>query len=236
MEKSSHSNWWEYNKLQCKPATALLPALREPALCHPDRSGGTSLVLLSFLARRPHHRNLRRHLRNPAPSQIHLGPEVQPMVDRIDAETRSKVMSRITKKWSRIDKTAHNILKSAKIRHSMYPTMTGSPDILVYPDFLVFLDGCFWHCCPKCFRMPKSRLRYWRPKLVGNRQRDVKLSRLLRNQGWKVVRIWEHEIRTQPNVILQRLEELHHNKQGSRTALSLPCPAIVPKPIPRRLR
>ncbi|MFI5057034.1 MAG: very short patch repair endonuclease [Candidatus Acidiferrales bacterium] len=134
------------------------------------------------------------------------------MPDRIDAATRSKIMSRIRKKWSQIDRKIHNILKSAKIRHSMYPKLAGSPDVLVYPDILVFLDGCFWHCCPKCFRLPKSRLNYWRPKLVGNKQRDVKISRLLRKQGWKVVRIWEHEIRSKPTGILRQLDKLHSEK------------------------
>src|SRR6266852_1788329 len=117
-------------------------------------------------------------------------------------------MSRITKKWSKIDRMTHNVLKSAKVRHSMYPNLLGSPDVLIYPDILVFLDGCFWHCCPRCFRPPKSRLHYWRPKLSGNKARDVMISRSLRNQGWTVIRIWEHEIRARPNAILHRLAKL----------------------------
>ncbi len=153
------------------------------------------------------------------------------MPDRFDAATRSKIMSRITKKWSQIDRKIHNILKSAKIRHSMYPKLTGSPDILVYPDILVFLDGCFWHCCPKCFRLPKSRLKYWRPKLIGNKSRDVKITRLLRKQGWKVVRIWEHEIRSRPNAILPQLDKLHSEKRRRRPAGPPHSSAIVPRSV-----
>jgi DNA mismatch endonuclease (patch repair protein) len=138
------------------------------------------------------------------------------MPDRFSAAVRSKIMSRITKKWSQIDRKTHNILKSAKVRHSMYPKLLGSPDVLVYPDVLLFLDGCFWHRCPKCFRQPKSRLEYWRPKLIGNEKRDVRNSSLLRRQGWRVIRIWEHEIRERPNGILRRLEGLRPGKPELR--------------------
>jgi len=126
------------------------------------------------------------------------------MPDIVDVATRSRIMSRITKKWSQIDRKAHNFLKGSKVRHEMYPKLPGSPDIFVYPNILVFLDGCFWHCCPRCFRPPKSRVAYWHPKLAGNKRRDKKISRALRQQGWKVIRIWEHEIRAKPSEILRR--------------------------------
>lgn len=138
------------------------------------------------------------------------------MTDRVDAETRSRVMSRIRKKWSQIDRLAHNVLKAAKVRHSMYPKLAGSPDVLVHPDLLIFLDGCFWHCCPRCFRPPSSRRSYWLPKLAGNRRRDAKLSRLLKRNGWKVVRIWEHEIRARPHVIVDRLCEAGFQAPGAK--------------------
>src|SRR6266852_213615 len=143
-------------------------------------------------------------------------------------------MSRITKKWSKIDRMTHNVLKSAKVRHSMYPSLLGSPDVLVYPNILVFLDGCFWHCCPKCFRLPKSRLKYWRPKLMGNKRRDVKTSRLLRKQGWEVVRIWEHEIRARPDGILRLLDKLPSEKLGRQPVGFRLCSANVSRSIRRR--
>jgi len=128
-------------------------------------------------------------------------------MDRVDAATRSRTMSRIRKRWSQIDRIAHNVLKASRVQHVMYPKLPGAPDLLVYPDILMFLDGCFWHCCPKCFRPPKSRIDYWVPKLAGNKQRDRKVSRLLRAQGWKVVRIWEHDVRAGPGALLQRLHK-----------------------------
>lgn len=81
-----------------------------------------------------------------------------------------------------------------KLRPQGFP---GSPD-LVFPKagIIVFLDGCFWHGCPKCFRAPSTRVEYWRPKIAGNKKRDRRNTRLLRRQGLSVLRLWEHDIRS----------------------------------------
>jgi DNA mismatch endonuclease (patch repair protein) len=73
--------------------------------------------------------------------------------------------------------------------------LPGRPDI-VFPDrnLAVFIDGCFWHGCPKCYRRPHSRRKYWDNKVAKNKKRD-KLQRIqLKKQGWKIFQIWEHEI------------------------------------------
>lgn len=69
------------------------------------------------------------------------------------------------------------------------------------PDFVfrrervaVFVDGCFWHGCPKHCNQPANNREFWRRKLAGNRARDALVSRTLRRAGWRVVRIWEHEL------------------------------------------
>lgn len=68
----------------------------------------------------------------------------------------------------------------------------GKPDF-VFPQrrLAVFVDGCFWHCCPKHGTKPKNNRAFWERKLLANRKRDRLVSRTLRQQGWKVVRIWE---------------------------------------------
>lgn len=70
------------------------------------------------------------------------------------------------------------------------------------PDFVfrrkrvaVFVDGCFWHACPRHATRPKNNRAFWAAKLAANRARDRKVTRTLRALGWKVVRIWEHELR-----------------------------------------
>lgn len=74
-------------------------------------------------------------------------------------------------------------------------------NLLGRPDFVfaarrlcVFVDGCFWHGCPKCYRRPTSRQAYWDEKIARNRKRDRLVVRGLKKQGWRVVRIWEHEL------------------------------------------
>ena len=75
-------------------------------------------------------------------------------------------------------------------------------DIKGHPDFyfpaarlMVFVDGCFWHACPKCGRIPKSRTEFWRCKIEGNRRRDFSVNRSLRKQGYHVMRVWEHALK-----------------------------------------
>jgi DNA mismatch endonuclease (patch repair protein) len=117
-------------------------------------------------------------------------------------------MASIHSKWSRIDRKAHGMLKSAKVKHRMYPDLPGSPDVLVYPNVLVFMDGCFWHSCPRCGRPAKSRLRYWMPKMERNRDRDKRVSKSLRKQGWVVLRVWEHEVTSNPRKLVERVMKL----------------------------
>jgi DNA mismatch endonuclease (patch repair protein) len=60
----------------------------------------------------------------------------------------------------------------------------------------VFVDGCFWHCCPLHGSMPKSNAEWWANKLAGNVSRDRASDDELRSAGWRVVRVWEHEAPT----------------------------------------
>ena len=58
----------------------------------------------------------------------------------------------------------------------------------------VFVDGCYWHGCPKHFRPPKTNTAWWREKITDNRRRDRNKSAALERRGWTVIRIWEHEL------------------------------------------
>lgn len=74
--------------------------------------------------------------------------------------------------------------------------VVGKPDFY-FPEIRValFVDGCFWHACPKCGRIPKSRVAFWRAKIERNRRRDETVRRRLRANGFHVFRIWEHEVK-----------------------------------------
>jgi len=61
----------------------------------------------------------------------------------------------------------------------------------------VFVDGCFWHACPDHATWPRSNSEWWRDKLQANVARDCATDRRLRDLGWSIVRVWEHETPTE---------------------------------------
>jgi len=75
-------------------------------------------------------------------------------------------------------------------------------NILGKPDFAnrkekiaIFIDGCFWHKCPKHYKNPKQNEKFWTEKIQKNVERDKKVTKKLKKAGWRVIRIWEHKIR-----------------------------------------
>jgi len=76
-------------------------------------------------------------------------------------------------------------------------TLIGKPDFVFRRErVVVFVDGCFWHGCPKPKHapMPKTRAEWWAAKLERNKIRDRLVTRTLRKDGWKVVRVWECDL------------------------------------------
>jgi DNA mismatch endonuclease (patch repair protein) len=76
--------------------------------------------------------------------------------------------------------------------------LPGCPDLVFPPKRkVIFVHGCFWHRHQNCAlaRLPKSRLDFWKPKLEGNRQRDEKNKRALNREGWKVLTVWECQLK-----------------------------------------
>ncbi len=126
------------------------------------------------------------------------------MPDVFDPRKRSEVMSRIRGRGNRdTELVFRSLLRGAGItgwrRHYRIP---GRPDFAFpKPRVAVFLDGCFWHQCPKCSRLPKGNRAFWKTKLSANVARDRRVSATLRRSGWVVVRIWEHALRDRRAVL-----------------------------------
>lgn len=73
--------------------------------------------------------------------------------------------------------------------------LLGRPDFTFRRErIVVFVDGCFWHGCPKCYTRPKSNQKFWDAKVANNRKRDRLVSRELSREGWTVIRIWQHQL------------------------------------------
>ena len=121
------------------------------------------------------------------------------MADNHRPEVRSYNMSQIKSKNTKPEELVRQFLFRNGFRYrkndSRYP---GKPDI-VLPKYktVVFVNGCFWHMhdC-RYFVLPKSKIDYWQPKLEKNKQRDQQTVSQLTQMGWKVIVIWECEIRT----------------------------------------
>jgi len=74
--------------------------------------------------------------------------------------------------------------------------MLGNPDFVFRAHRVtVFVDGCFWHGCRWHRRLPRGSRTYWRKKILLNQRRDARVNRHLRQDGWIVVRVWEHDVR-----------------------------------------
>jgi len=82
--------------------------------------------------------------------------------------------------------------------------LLGKPDF-VFPKLrlAVFVDGCFWHGCPLHSTKPKNNAAFWDKKLAANKVRDRNVTGILRKEGWRVLRIWEHELtrKNEPRLI-----------------------------------
>jgi DNA mismatch endonuclease (patch repair protein) len=84
----------------------------------------------------------------------------------------------------------------------------GKPDF-VFPKFklVVFVDGCFWHGCPKHATKPATNRAFWRNKFARNKARDRVMNRTLRQLGWTVLRVWQHELsRKNETRLLRRIQ------------------------------
>ncbi len=118
-------------------------------------------------------------------------------MDRVTPEVRSKIMSSVRSRGNlTTEKRLGEKLWSIGLRgYRKHWHVDGTPDF-AWPKLkvAVFVDGCFWHGCPKCDRPSKSNVAFWRRKIENNRERDRRVSRSLRRGGWIVVRIWECEV------------------------------------------
>ncbi|MFH1224234.1 MAG: very short patch repair endonuclease [Candidatus Diapherotrites archaeon] len=118
------------------------------------------------------------------------------MVDKFSKAKRSKIMSKIRYKWTSPERRAHNFLKGHRVRHTMHPKAAPGADILIHgTNAAILLHGCFWHACPKCYRAPKSNRAFWKRKIMANLRRDKAVRSTLRKLGFRVIVIWEHNLR-----------------------------------------
>jgi len=130
-------------------------------------------------------------------------------VDNSSSKKRSEIMAKVrSRDNASTEIKALQILRSDAItgwrRHL---PMFGHPDF-AFPKtrVVLFIDGCFWHGCPRCYQPPKSSAAFWRQKLHNNKRRDREVSKQLRKSGWKVIRLWECQLKS-PARLLRLLKD-----------------------------
>ena len=120
------------------------------------------------------------------------------MADIFTKAKRSEVMSRIRSRGNRGTELRLIALMRA---HGITgwrrnAALFGKPDFVFRAARLaVFVDGCFWHGCPRHATMPRSNRAFWKAKLTRNAARDREVTRALRKAGWRVLRVWECALR-----------------------------------------
>jgi DNA mismatch endonuclease (patch repair protein) len=137
-------------------------------------------------------------------------------MDTVSRKTRSEIMSKVRSHGNRSTerKLRSSLAGSGISGYKLNLTsLPGVPDF-VFPTEKValFVDGCFWHGCPQCYRRPHSSRKYWDEKVTRNIKRDRKNRALLREMGWVPVRIWEHSLNSLPSVRKTILSKLNLHK------------------------
>ncbi|AWY57532.1 very short patch repair endonuclease [Burkholderia thailandensis] len=142
-------------------------------------------------------------------------------MDTLTARERSERMSRIKGKNTKPELAVRRLVHRMGYRYRLHGQgLPGKPDLVFAGRRkVVFVHGCFWHRHEGCrlARLPKSKLDFWLPKLEANAARDKEAERKLVELGWKVLVIWECEVKDEPALahrVRAFLDDTENNNEG----------------------
>ena len=142
------------------------------------------------------------------------------MADFLTKKQRSALMSSIKGKGNKDTELAlMRLLRRHRITGwRRNQTVFGKPDF-VFPKarLALFVDGCFWHGCPKHGNTPANNRAFWKKKMAANKARDRRVNRILRRDGWRVVRIWEHDLAKRGEVCVRRIQAATNSSRSAST-------------------
>lgn len=131
-------------------------------------------------------------------------------MDRLTSERRSWLMGRIRSKNTGPELAVRRLVYGMGYRYRLHEKrLPGTPDLVFWRRRkAIFVHGCFWHSHTGCryARLPKSRIEYWKEKLVGNKKRDAVARRELRRLGWRNLVVWQCELK-RPERLAERLRD-----------------------------
>jgi DNA mismatch endonuclease, patch repair protein len=119
------------------------------------------------------------------------------MTDKVSKAKRSKIMQAIKSSDTALEKDVRKKLWKIGFRfRKNVSDLPGKPDIAIKKyKIAVFIDSCFWHGCSLHCRLPSSNSEYWVAKIERNMRRDETVNKYYREQGWNIIRVWEHQLR-----------------------------------------
>lgn len=127
------------------------------------------------------------------------------MADNLKPEDRRRTMQAVKGKGTKLERRLFAILIRMKLSgwKKNVASLPGKPDVVFeQKKVVIFVDGCFWHGCPRCRRtLPETNNEYWVNKIQRNIALAKTHNRKLRKDGWIVIRVWEHELRQTTDVV-----------------------------------
>lgn len=120
------------------------------------------------------------------------------MTDNLTTEDRKKTMRAVKGKGTKLERRVFAMLAGMSLKgwRKNADYIIGKPDIIFpHEQVAIFVDGCFWHGCPHCQRkLPQTNREYWQQKINRNIELAEQNNQKLANDGWRVIRVWEHEL------------------------------------------
>jgi DNA mismatch endonuclease (patch repair protein) len=129
---------------------------------------------------------------------------------RKPSRSRSRLMGRVRRSGTAPELHLRSAIHRRGVRFRLGSHgLPGSPDLVFRgARVAIFVDGCFWHGCEEHGTMPKTNTAFWRAKIQNNKRRDRRVDTELQQQGWRVVRLWEHQLHRDLSSTIRRIERL----------------------------
>jgi len=131
------------------------------------------------------------------------------LTDKFSKETRSRIMSCIKSKNTKPELKIRKLVWAEGKRYRIHDrSVFGTPDITNKSKRVaIFIDGCFWHGCPKCYTEPKTNTEFWRNKISRNQERRKKVKTQLKRDNWKVLQFWEHQVNINSEKVSKKIAD-----------------------------
>ena len=127
-------------------------------------------------------------------------------------------MRRVKGKNTSLEMKVRSALHRRGLRYRLSYALPGKPDLVfVKAHIAVFIDSCFWHGCSQHVRMPNSNQEYWQVKIRRNVERDAKTNELYKELDWRIIRVWEHELKEDFEGCITRLQQAVREPDKSST-------------------